>query len=302
VSEKRFGYGLAIGFGAYLIWGCFPLIIQMLAFANPFEVVVWRIVFGFLLAAVIITVVRSWSSIKATLGNRRTMFWIAVATLFIMINWQVYVIGVQQHHTVETALGYFINPLVTILLAVAFLKEKLRPLQWAAVALGFSAVLVLTFDYGRLPWIALVLAGSFGLYGLAKNRVGGQVPALHSFAIESGMLLPVAAIQAFVVAQVAGPLSFGTAGFWPTAGLIFFGLMTAIPLIMFGTAAKHLPLRYIGFLQYITPIMQFIIATTVFHEPMPPARWIGFIVVWASLVLLSTDALRHNRATARENA
>ncbi|MEI6590704.1 MAG: EamA family transporter RarD, partial [Actinomycetes bacterium] len=275
MSEKRFGRGLALGLGAYLIWGSFPLIIRPLAFASPFEVVVWRIVFGFLLAAAIITGMRGWESVRAVFKDRKSVIWILAAALFIYFNWQAYVFGVNTHQVVQTALGYFINPLVTILLAVVFLGERLNRLQWAAVTFGFIAVVLLTIDYGRPPWIALILASSFGLYGLAKNKLGGKVSALNSFALESGFLLPIALVQAFVVAQLNHGLKFGLVGFWGTAGLVLFGLLTAVPLIMFGSAAKHVPLRYIGFMQYLTPVLQFIIALNIFHEPMPLVRWVG---------------------------
>lgn len=302
MSEQKFGRGLALGLGAYLIWGSFPLIIRMLAFASPFEVVVWRIVFGFLLAAVIISVMRGWVSLRLVFKDRNSVIWILAATVFIFINWQVYVIGVNSHQVVETALGYFINPLLTILLAVVFLGERLSRLQWIAVAFGAAAVGLLTYDYGRPPWIALTLAGSFGLYGLAKNKLGGKVSAINSFALESGALLPLALVQGWVVAEVNHGLSFGTVGFWGSAGLAFFGFMTAIPLIMFGAAAKHVPLRYIGFMQYITPILQFTIALTVFREPMPLVRWAGFGLVWAGLVFLSIDVVRSSRVNRAKTA
>jgi chloramphenicol-sensitive protein RarD len=230
------------------------------------------------------------------------VIWILAASVFILINWQVYVIGVNSHQVVETALGYFINPLVTTLLAVVFLGERLNRLQWAAVAFGFAAVALLTYDYGRPPWIALTLASSFGLYGLAKNKLGGVVSGLNSFALESGFLLPLAIVQALVVASLNHGLSFGAIGFWGSAGLVFFGFMTAIPLIMFGAAAKHVPLRYIGFMQYLTPVLQFTIAITVFGEPMPAVRWVGFGLVWIGLVLLSTDMIRTTRANRAKNA
>ena len=293
-KDLGLGRGLFLGLGAYLIWGSFPLIISMLGFASPFEVVVWRIVFGCVAALLLITAMRSWRSLRETMRKPKQLLWIGVASVFIMINWQVYVIGVASHHIVETSLGYFINPLVTIVLAVLALGERLRPIQWLAVGLGLIAVTVLTLDYGRLPWIAISLAISFGIYGLAKNKLGGKVSAVNSFALESGMLLPVAIIQGAIVASVA-PLSFGVAGFWPTAGLIFFGFMTAIPLIMFGAAAKHLPLSYIGFMQYLTPILQFSIGVLVFHEDMPTARWIGFGLVWLGLATLSFDLIRQQR-------
>ena len=294
MTEKNLGKGLLYGLGAYLIWGSFPIVISQLGFASPYEVVVWRIVFGFATAVVIITAVRGWTSLLAVLRNRKLTAMIALASVMIMINWQVYVIGVSSHQIVETSLGYFINPLVTILLAVIVLKERLRPLQWAAVAMGAVAVTVLTFDYGRLPWIAVSLAASFGLYGLIKNRLGGSVSPLNSFALESGMLMPVAVVQGIIVASIA-PMAFGAAGVWQTAGLIFFGVMTAIPLILYGAAAKHLPLSWVGFMQYLTPVMQFSLALWLFHEEMPAARWIGFGLVWLSLALLSTDLIRQNR-------
>ncbi|MFM5905529.1 MAG: EamA family transporter RarD [Micrococcales bacterium] len=294
MSDKKLGKGLLYGLGAYLIWGSFPIVISQLSFASPWEVVVWRIVFGFATAVAIITFVRGWSSLLEVLRHRRQTAMIALASVMIMINWQVYVIGVSTHQIVETSLGYFINPLVTILLAVLVLKEKLRPLQWAAVAMGAVAVTVLTFDYGRLPWIAITLAGSFGLYGLIKNRLGGSVSPLNSFALESGMLMPVAVVQGFIVASIA-PMAFGVAGVWQTAGLIFFGVMTAVPLILYGAAAKHLPLTWVGFMQYLTPVIQFSLALFLFHEHMPVVRWLGFGLVWLGLGLVSADLLRQNR-------
>jgi chloramphenicol-sensitive protein RarD len=157
------------------------------------------------------------------------------------------------------------------------------------------AVIVLTIDYGRLPWIALTLAFSFGIYGLAKNKLGGKVSAINSFAIESGMLLPLAIGQAIFISFSTAGLQFGAVGFWGTSGLIFFGIMTAIPLILFGSAAKLLPLRYIGFIQYATPVIQFCIALFVFQEPMPAARWIGFGLVWIGLGVLIFDVIRSGK-------
>jgi chloramphenicol-sensitive protein RarD len=294
-KDPGVGRGLFLGVGAYLIWGSFPLIIIMLSFASPLEVVTWRIVFGFLVAALLTTVTRSWSAIVAVFSDRNQMKWMILATGFIGLNWTVYVIGIQNQQTIETSLGYFINPLVTILLAVFFLGEKLSRLQWVATGFGALAVVVLSFDYGRLPWIALVLAGSFGIYGLAKNKLGGRVSAVNSFAIESGLLLPLALVQ-ITILQLSGGLQFAQQGFWGSAGLIFFGVMTAIPLILFGTAAKLLPLRYLGFIQYMTPIIQFGIAIFVFQEPMPAARWVGFALVWTGLAVLIFDAIRSARA------
>lgn len=304
-KDPGFGRGLLFGFGAYLIWGSFPLIITVLAFATPLEIVTWRIVFGFLVAALLTTLTRSWPAIIGVLKDKNLMKWMALASGLIAINWIVYVIGVSAHQTIQTSLGYFINPLVTILLAVIFLGEKLGLAQWIATGFGTLAVIVLTFDYGQPPWIALTLAVSFGIYGLAKNKIGGRVTAINSFAMEAGMLLPLAGIQFAIIASSAGAsgggVQFGQIGFWGTTGLIIFGLLTAVPLIMFGTAAQLLPLRYLGFIQYTTPVLQFCLALLVLGEPMPVARWLGFGLVWIGLAVLIFDALRRNRAALGAN-
>ena len=299
-KDPGFGRGLLFGFGAYLIWGSFPLIILMLAFASPLEIVTWRIIFGFLVAAGLTTLTRSWPAIIGVLKDKNLMKWMTIATVLIAVNWVVYVIGVASHQTIQASLGYFINPLVTILLAVIFLGEKLSTAQWVATGFGTLAVIVLSFDYGQPPWIALILAVSFGIYGLAKNKLGGRVTAINSFAIEAGMLLPLAGLQLVILAVGAGAIGsgiqFGQVGFLGSAGLVFFGILTAIPLIMFGTAANLLPLRYLGFIQYTTPVLQFCLALFVLGEPMPAARWIGFGLVWIGLIVLIFDALRSNKS------
>lgn len=289
MNEKSTAKGLGYGLTAYLIWGSFPLIITALAFAGPWEIVVWRVVFGFITAAVMISFRKDFRELLVIMKNWKQFKWVIVSTVLIMVNWQIYVIAIVEHHVIESSLGYFINPLVTIGLAVVFLKERLSALQWVAVSFGFIAVVVLTFDYGRLPWLALSLAFSFAFYGLAKNKLGGQVSAVNSFALESGLLLPVAVVQLCFVALTPTGITFFSQGFWGATGLAFYGVMTAVPLILFGLAAQHLPLRYVGFMQYLTPTIQFVLAITVFHEPMPSARWIGFGLVWFALVLLSID-------------
>lgn len=293
MQRSQSSIGLAFGLSAYLIWGSFPLIITAAGFANPFEVVVWRIVFGFLFAALLISILRRWRGIWELVKSPKKLGWIAVASLFIFINWTVYVVAVSTGNVIETSLGYFINPLVTVLFAVLILKERLRPMQWAALSIGLVAVLVLTFDYGRLPWIALVLALSFGTYSLAKNRVGGKVGALQSFTLESGMTLPFALVMLLLVAQTNQIMLLS--GPWETTVLVSFGILTAIPLILFGAAASRIPLATIGFIQYLTPILQFSVGYFILGEPMPPVRWIGFGLVWLSLVVLTTDALRRKR-------
>lgn len=282
--------GLTFGAGAYLIWGSFPLLIQLSKFASPFETVVWRVVFGFLFAALLVTITKTWGQILALAKTPKKLVWVAVAAIFIFINWQVYVVAVVTGNVIETSLGYFINPLVTVMFAVVLLKEKLRRMQWVALGVGLIAVLVLTVDYGRPPWIAIILALSFGTYSLAKNRVGRNIGALQSFTIESATVLPIAIIQLIVVASL-GPVMI-LSGPMEAAVLIGFGIMTAVPLILFGAAASRIPLSMIGFIQYLTPVLQFSVGYFILGEEMPPVRWIGFGLVWVSLLILTSDAFR----------
>tara|TARA_B110000093_G_scaffold29686_1_gene29853 strand:+ start:1879 stop:2787 length:909 start_codon:yes stop_codon:yes gene_type:complete len=282
--------GLTFGAGAYLIWGSFPLLIQLSKFASPFETVVWRVVFGFLFAALLVTITKTWDQIVALVKTPKKLLWVAVAAIFIFINWQVYVVAVVTGNVIETSLGYFINPLITVMFAVFLLKEKLRRMQWLALGVGLIAVLVLTVDYGRPPWIAIILALSFGTYSLAKNRVGRNIGALQSFTIESATVLPIAIIQLIVVASL-GPVMI-LSGPMEAAVLIGFGIMTAVPLILFGAAASRIPLSMIGFIQYLTPVLQFSVGYFILGEEMPPVRWIGFGLVWVSLMILTSDAIR----------
>jgi chloramphenicol-sensitive protein RarD len=298
VSEKQVGQGIGYGLSAYLIWGSFPLVIVGLSFADPFEIVVWRVLFGLVFALAVILVTRNWSEYLAVFRKPKQLAWIALAAVVIFINWQVYVLAVAESHVLEASLGYFINPLVTIALATVFLKEKLNRVQWVAVGLGFLAVLVLTLNYGRPPVIALTLAVSFGLYGLAKNRLGGKVSALNSFAVETTLLAPIGIIQLVVLASVV-QIQFGSAGILPSLALAGYGVLTAIPLLLFGAAARRVPLSYIGFMQYLTPTLQFLIGLLIFQEPMPPARWVGFLMVWLALALLTFDGLRQLRKKSK---
>ena len=293
-KTKGIGYGLS----AYLIWGSFPLVIAMLSFADPFEIVVWRVIFGFAFGLAVILVTRKFSEYLSVFKQPKQLLWISLAAVVIYINWQVYVFAVADNHVLEASLGYFINPLVTIALATIFLKEKLNVLQWVAVGLGGAAVLILTFNYGQPPVIALTLALSFGIYGLAKNRLGGKVSALSSFTVETTLLLPLGIVQLVVLAGMM-QIQFGHAGLAPSLGLAAYGVLTAIPLLLFGAAAKRVPLSYIGFMQYLTPTLQFLLGLLVFQEPMPAARWLGFAMVWFALSILSFDALRQLRNRSR---
>jgi chloramphenicol-sensitive protein RarD len=233
-------------------------------------------------------VLRGWRTFGAALGNRRTFGTLSLAAGLIAVNWLTYVFAVLNGHAIEAALGYFINPLVSVLLGVILLKERLRPAQWAAMGVAFAAVLVLAFGYGNVPWIALILALSFGFYGLVKKNIGGRVDAVTSLSVETLVLTPVS-VAIMLILMAGGQatlLAEGGGHFWLMAAS---GLITALPLLFFGAAARRLPLSTVGMLQYLAPLLQFITALVFLHEPMPLERWIGFGLVWLSLAILTTD-------------
>jgi len=287
--------GFAAGIAAYSLWGVFPLYFPLLEPAGAVEIIAHRVVWSLVVCLVALLATRSWGAFVATLRDRRAFGLLTLAAALLAVNWLVYVVAVLSDRVVDASLGYFINPLVTVALAVALLGERLRPVQWVALGFGAAAVVVITVGYGRLPWIALTLALSFGLYGLLKNRVGRSVEALPGLATETLALAPLS-LGYLLVLQWQGTGSFTTHGAWHAAALASAGLVTAVPLLLFGSAARRLPLSVVGMLQYLTPVLQFLIGVLVFHEVMPPARWWGFALVWVALVLLSADALRHSRA------
>ncbi|WP_437584214.1 EamA family transporter RarD [Paramicrobacterium sp. CJ85] len=282
---------------AYLMWGALPLYFVALAPAGPYEIVAMRILFSLVFCGILLTALRDWRAFFDLFRSRRTMLFMALAAVFIFINWQTYVVAAVTGHVIEASLGYFINPIVTVLFGVLFLREKLRPLQWAAVGVSVIAVIVLWIGYGSFPIIALILAFSFGLYGLMKNRVGGRVGAISGLTLETLFLAPVATIELVWVAASTG-LIFGTAGAGNTTLLVASGIVTAVPLLLFASAARRLPLVYMGLFQYMTPLIQFLVGVIILREPMPPERWAGFFLVWAALVLLTIDMLRR-AGTAR---
>jgi chloramphenicol-sensitive protein RarD len=287
--------GVAYAVSAYGLWGLFPHYFLLLLPSGPFEIVAYRVLFSFVFCLVVITVLRRWDKIFAIVRQTRLFLTLGVAGILIFINWQVYVLAVLAGQVTEAALGYFINPIVTVLLGVLLLREKLRPAQWAAVALSGVAVLVLAINYGAFPWIALALAFSFGLYGYAKKSVGGKVDALTGLAIETGWLVPVALAELVFVGLTTG-ITFGNISVANTLLLLSVGVVTAIPLLLFAASARRLRLTTIGLIQYLTPILQFIIGAFVLNEAMPASRWIGFALVWAALIILSVDMVASGRA------
>lgn len=286
--------GGVYAFTAYFLWGFLPLYFLALPPTGPFEVVAWRILLSLAFCAVLLTVTRSWGKLWAILHNRRLVFWTIVAGLLIYVNWQVFLVGVLNGHVIEGSLGYFINPIVTVLLGVLVLKERLRAAQWTAIAISGVAVLVIVVGYGSFPWIALTLAASFGTYGLVKKQIGPSVDAVSGLTLESLWLLPLAVAQLVVVAATTG-LTMGQVSAGHTVLLLMAGAVTATPLLFFAAGARRTPLVVIGLLQFVAPVLQFITGAWIMGEPMPLERWIGFGLVWLSLLVLSIDSLRHAR-------
>ena len=290
--------GLIFAVLAYGLWGILPVYFLLLAPTGAFEIVAWRVLFTLVFCTLIITVTRTWHTLVAVLRKPRIVWTMGLAGVLIFINWQTYVFGTLTGHVVEAALGYFINPIVTVFLGVLVLHERLRRIQWIAVGLSIIAVVMLAIGYGSLPWISLVLAFSFGFYGLIKKRVGNQVDAVTGLTLETVWLAPVAIIQLIVVAALSG-LTFGTVSPWHTVGLLTAGIVTAVPLLLFAAAARRLPLTSMGLIQYFAPILQFLVGVFILHEPMPPERWVGFALVWVALLILTVDMIRSGRAPRR---
>lgn len=290
--------GLFFAVAAYGLWGVLPAYFLLLRPSGAVEIVDWRILFSLVFCAIVITLTRSWPALVAIIRQPRLLFMLGLAAILIFVNWLVYVYGTTSGQVVETALGYFINPIVTVLLGVILLRERLRMMQWVAVGISVVAVLILAIDYGALPWISITLPLSFGLYGLVKKRVGGAVDALSGLAIETAWLVPVAIIQ-LVFVGLGGGITIGSVGTAHTLLLVSAGVVTAVPLLFFASAARRLPLVYLGLVQYLAPVLQFAFGVFVLHESMPPGRWWGFGLVWVALVVLSVDLLASTRTSRR---
>jgi chloramphenicol-sensitive protein RarD len=293
---REHAIGGLYAFCAYVLWGFLPLYFILLLPTGPFELVAWRIVLSLVFCAFLLTVTRSWPKLAAIVRQPRLLGLTALAGGLIYVNWQVFIYGALTGHVLETSLGYFINPIATVLLGVLVLKEKLRLTQWIALGFAAAAVLVIILGYGSFPWIALTLATSFSLYGLVKKRVGPSVDAVSGLTLESAWLIPIAGVLLGVVAATTG-LTMGASGVGHAVLLSLAGAVTAIPLLFFAAAARRATLTLIGLLQFVAPIMQFIIGAWILGEPMPLERWIGFSLVWLALAVLTADSLLHSRRT-----
>ena len=284
--------GLVFGVSAYGLWGLFPLYWPLLEPSNPFEIVSHRAVWTLVFCLVILALTKALKATLVTLKRPGVAVKLFASSFLISINWLVYIWATNNGHVVEASLGYYINPLIIIAFGVLLLKEKMRTLQWVAVGIASVGVLILTIDYGRLPWIALALAISWGSYGLIKKQLG--LGALEGLAIETGIsFIPYAGYLIYLGNQGTGQFGHHVG---LTILLISAGAITAIPLLLFNGSTTRLPLSTIGLLQYITPTLQFSIGVWVRHEAMPAARWIGFLTIWIALITLGTDLVRSSRA------
>jgi chloramphenicol-sensitive protein RarD len=291
-ARRGFLYGVA----AYVLWGLFPLYRPLLEPAGAVEILAHRVLWSCVTVAILILALRRTSQLRAIWRDRRVRRLLTVAAAVISVNWATYIWGVNNGRVVETSLGYFINPLVTVLMGVLILNERLRPLQWVALGIASGAVVVLTLDYGRLPYVALVLAFSFGSYGLCKKTA--NVGATESLAFETAVIAPVALVYVLWLGA-AGESNFANHGAGHTLLFLTTGIVTAVPLICFGAAATRVSMVTLGLLQYLAPILQFALGVFWAHEAMPAGRWVGFTLVWIALVIFTVEAINHRRRQLR---
>jgi chloramphenicol-sensitive protein RarD len=293
--------GFLFGFAAYFLWGLFPLYWKLLGDSGAIEILAHRILWSMVTIAGLVVVRRRLPQLKALWREPARRWLLVLAAGLITVNWGTYIWGVNHGHVVETSLGYFINPLFTVMLGVLVLSERLRPAQWIALGIAALAVLGLTIEYGRPPWIALTLTFSFGLYGLVKKKAGAG--AIEGMTLETAAIAPIA-LAVVLVLTFRGDSTVTAGGPWYTALVLASGPLTALPLLLFGAAATRVSLTTIGLLQYIAPTMQFALGVLVYREEMPPMRWAGFGLVWLALIVFSWDGLagRRRRALTPEPA
>jgi chloramphenicol-sensitive protein RarD len=294
MSEERRGY--LYGLVAYVIWGFFPIYFKLLKPSPPLEILAHRVIWSVLFISLLLTAMRNWRFLGRIVRSPRLFGGISAAAVLIAVNWATYIYGVNSSRVVETALGYFITPLVVVLLGVTVQRERLRAWQWAAVGVGAVAVAVLTIDYGHLPYIALVLAASFGSYSLIKKRL--RLPPAEGLFVESAVLaLPALGYLGWL--NATGGAEFGHVSAAHTILMVFAGVATAVPLLLFAASANRVPMVGLGILQYVAPILQLACGVLIFHEPMPAARLAGFGLVWIALIIFTVDGIRGARATGR---
>ncbi|MBW8761761.1 MAG: EamA family transporter RarD [Microbacterium sp.] len=291
--------GALYAIAAYLLWGLLPLYFLLLTPTGPWELVAWRVVLSLVFCVVLLTVTRGWKALGAIIRRPQLLALTALAGVLIYVNWQVFVIGTLNDQVVETSLGYFINPITTVLLGVFVLRERIRVAQWVAIGIAAVAVVVIIVVYGSFPWIALSLTASFGVYGLIKKKIGPAVDAVSGLTLESFWLIPIAVVQLILVATTPEGITMGQNGAWHAVLLAFAGVATAVPLLLFAAGTRRIDLTLIGMIQFITPIMQFLLGVVVLGEAMPPARWAGFTLVWIAIAVFVVDMLLASRRGRR---
>jgi chloramphenicol-sensitive protein RarD len=284
--------GIWSGIAAYSMWGFFPIYWKLLQQVPALQLLGHRIGWSFILLTAYIVAAGQWRAFRSTAFKPKTLGIYAIAGVLLSVNWLIYVWGVNAGFIIETSLGYFINPLFSVLLGVVFLRERLRPAQWIPVALAAIGVIFLTVTYGRLPWIALSLAFSFGIYGFAKKL--SPLGSVHGLTLETGIVFPLALIY-LALAQSNGTGAFLHEGLRVDLLLIGAGIVTTIPLLMFASAAKQIPLNMVGILQYLAPTIQFLIGVFIYHEPFDTTRLIGFSIVWLALIIFWVENIMAHR-------
>jgi chloramphenicol-sensitive protein RarD len=292
VPEQRRGF--LFGFAAYLLWGLFPLYWKLLDSSGAVELLAHRILWSLVAIALLVGVRHRFAQVRLLVADPRRRWPLMVGAVLISVNWGAYIWGVNHGRVVETSLGYFITPLFAVLLGVVVLKERLRLAQWIALAVAFVAVVGLTIENGRPPWVAVILTFSWGFYGLVKKKAGAG--AVEGMAVESATVAPIALVALLVLA-LQGHSTVTHQGGGYLALVLLTGPVTAVPLLLFGAAATRVSMTTLGLLNYIAPIMQFVVGVLVFHELMPPMRWVGFGLVWLALVILTWDGLAKRRRT-----
>jgi chloramphenicol-sensitive protein RarD len=295
VTGDRVKKGIWLAIGAYTIWGLFPIYWRLLETIPAVQLVAHRIVWSFALLAIVLTVARQWRAFRAEAARWRIIRIYFIAGVLLSVNWGVYVWAVNAGFVVESSLGYFINPLVSVLLGVVILRERLRRGQWIAVGLAAAGVLYLTVIYGAPPWIALVLAFSFGLYGLVKKTA--PLGALHGLSLETGLLF-IPMLLYLIATEAQGQGSFLHSAGVSTLLIIGTGIVTVVPLLMFASAVRRIPLSLVGILQYIAPTLQFLIGVAIFQEPFAPNQLIGFGLVWLAVIVFTTESMWTRRQAA----
>lgn len=287
--------GIWHALGAYVAWGMFPLYFMWLRQVPALELISHRIVWACLMLCAFLLLTRQWNAFCASLSGPRVIRTYLIAAALIGINWGVFLWAIIANQVIEVSLGYFLSPIINVLLGVLFLRERLRPGQWLALGLAVAGVAYLIYAYGGLPWVALTLALSFGFYGLVKK--GAPLRSLGGLTLETAFLFP-AALGYLLYVGVTAQGRFLHAGAGSDLLLIGSGIATAIPLLLFASASQRIPLWQLGMLQYLAPTLQFLFGIIVFHEPITATQIGGFALIWLALLIFALEGYRHARLQA----